>query len=406
VLPNLGGRYSGARQFPKPGACERASCEVSIPSDLQIPSRRELIREFVSFAVSDTAHGLRLFAFDIVFYAAAIAGVLFLPDLWMKIVSSIVAGTGQAKLLSLAHDAAHGSLTESKRLNWILGVVAFTLFHYNYRLWVFEHHRLHHPNTNDPHPDAHTPYSKDAYDKLPAIRRWLERFYRAPNIVGWGTYYVLQRYWWTKIISPQYVPDALRRSALKHSCLLLGYLGVFLAALLAAPLYATNLGSIGAVILGLLLPFFVFEIQNSFAIYVQHTDPRIPWFKGEVDRSGIGRTELISVDLATPQLMAWFYHDIFAHPVHHLYPKIPCYKLREAQDHLNKLLGPAAVVRTLGLEWWLDTMGRCKLYDWDEHRWLDFDGRPTTERLVGVRPPTMLTQSQTAEQIRRNVQRG
>jgi len=348
----------------------------------RIPSRRELIREFAQFAVSDTGRGLRLFLLDITFYLVALGGVLFLPDLWMKLGSSVLAGMGQAKLLSLAHDAAHDSLTGSRRLNRLLAIIAFTIFHYNYRLWVFEHHRLHHPSTNDAHPDAFTPYSKAEFDKLSPIRRWLERFYRAPNIVGWGVYYILQRYWWTKIIAPTYVPLSMRASAAQHSCLLLGYLAVFVVVLAAAPLYATNLGSVGGIILGLLLPFFVFETQNSFAIYVQHTDPQIPWFKSEVDRSGIGRTELVSVDLATPKLMAWFYHDIFSHPVHHLFPKIPCYKLRQAQDHLNELLGPAAVVRKLGLKWWLDTTSRCKLYDWDENRWLDFGGRPTTQRLI------------------------
>src|SRR5215510_4308759 len=146
------------------------SGESSGYAPLRVPSRRELIREFAPFAVSDTARGTGLFALDFVFYAAAIAGVLFLPDLWMKVISSALAGMGQAKLLSLAHDAAHESLTNSKRLNWFFGVVAFTLFHYNYRLWVFEHHRLHHPNTNDAHPDAYTPFSKDAYDKLPRVR--------------------------------------------------------------------------------------------------------------------------------------------------------------------------------------------------------------------------------------------
>src|SRR4029450_3024081 len=110
----------------------------------------------------------------------------------------------------------------------------------------------------------------------------------------------------------------------------------------------------------------------------------IPWFKYPVDRNGIGRTELISVDLTTPRLMAWFFHDIFAHPVHHLYPKIPCYRLRAAQDRLNKLLGPAAVVRTFGIKWWLDTTRRCMLYDWDKHQWLDFDGVPSTAQMVAV----------------------
>jgi hypothetical protein len=28
-----------------------------------------------------------------------------------------------------------------------------------------------------------------------------------------------------------------------------------------------------------------------------------------------------------------------------------------------------------------DTVRRCKLYDFEAHRWLDFDGRPTTETI-------------------------
>lgn len=30
----------------------------------------------------------------------------------------------------------------------------------------------------------------------------------------------------------------------------------------------------------------------------------------------------------------------------------------------------------------LDTMRRCKLYDYESHRWLGFDGQPTSAPLV------------------------
>ena len=346
-----------------------------------LPSRREVIKAVMPFARSDTKRGVFLFVLDFGLYAAAIAGVLFLPEFWMKLCASGFAGMAQARLLALAHDAAHGSLVTDRKLNRAIGIVAFALVFYNYRLWCFEHHSLHHPNTNDPHPDAYTPFSKAHFDKLPRWRQWLERFYRGPNLVGWGVYYVLQRYWWTKILPPGYVPNVHRPAAWRNSLLLLAYMAVFVALLAAAPLYATNVDSLTAILLGAVLPFFVFEVQNSFALYVQHTDPRIPWFKDPVDRNAAGRTELISVDLLTPRPMAWFYHDIFAHPVHHLFPTIPCYRLRKAQNRLNEMLGPAAVVRTLSLEWWLDTTSRCKLYDWELHQWLDFDGRPTTARI-------------------------
>ncbi len=347
-----------------------------------IPSRRELIREFARSPGSETGRGLRLFSLDICLYVASITGVLFVPSLMLKLACSVLAGMCQAKLLVLAHDAAHESLVRAPRLNRQLATFLFTLIHYNFRLWVFEHHRLHHPNTNDAHPDAYTPFSKAQFDALPRWRQLLERFYRGPNVLGWGVYYVLQRYWWTKVFPPAYVPKRQRASAYRHSALLLGYMGLFVTGLAFAPSYAVNLTGFAAVLLAVVLPFFVFEIHNSFALYAQHTDPRIPWFKDPVDRNGVGRTELISVDLATPRLMGWFFHDIFAHPVHHLYPKIPCYHLRAAQDKLNALLGPAAIVRTFGITWWLDTTRRCKLYDWDNHRWLDFNGNPTTEILV------------------------
>jgi omega-6 fatty acid desaturase (delta-12 desaturase) len=347
----------------------------------ELPTRRDIIRAVAEFASPDDARGTVYFVADVTMYAAAIAGVLFLPDTWMKLAASIFAGMAQARLLSLSHDAAHGSLLSSRHANQFVGIVCFTLIHYNYRLWCYEHHRLHHPNTNDAHPDAYTPLSKAAFDRLPPVRKWLERFYRAPNIIGWGVYYILQRYWWTKILPPSYLPANLRPSAWRHSILLLGYLLVFIVFLAAAPLYATSLDSVEAIVIGAVLPFFVFETHNGFALYVQHTDPGIPWFKQLADRNGLARAELISVDLRVPRFMAWFYHDIFAHPVHHVLPVIPCYQLRAAQDRLNDLLGPAAVIRELGVAWWLDTTRRCKLYDWDLKRWLDFNGDPTTEPL-------------------------
>jgi omega-6 fatty acid desaturase (delta-12 desaturase) len=35
---------------------------------------------------------------------------------------------------------------------------------------------------------------------------------------------------------------------------------------------------------------------------------------------------------------------------------------------------------TFGLFW--DTLRRCKLYDYERHRWLDFDGQPTSEPIL------------------------
>jgi acyl-lipid omega-6 desaturase (Delta-12 desaturase) len=346
-----------------------------------IPSRRELIRAVHVYAKADTPRGVALFLMDLTLYAAAIAGVLFLPALWAKVGGSIFAGMALGRIFSLAHNAAHENIVEGQRLNRFMAIVLFTPIFYNYRLWVYEHHTLHHPFPNDRKSDAYTPFSKQEFDALPAWRRALERFYRAPTVLGWGLYYIVERHFSTKIYPPAYVPPRLRPAAWWNTALLAVYATMLLTLLIAAPHYAVNLTSLGALLLGFALPFLVFEVHDGFALYVQHTDPRIPWFKNDVDRNAEGRTELLSAHLEVPRLMGWFYHDAFAHPVHHLHPKIPCYRAYEAQRLLDAQLGPAAVVSKLGISWLLDTTRRCKLYDWDKHQWLAFDGTATTEPL-------------------------
>jgi omega-6 fatty acid desaturase (delta-12 desaturase) len=214
--------------------------------------------------------------------------------------------------------------------------------------------------------------AKAEFDALPRWRRLLERFYRSPTFVGWGVYYLLQRHWSTKLVPPAYVPGALRRAAWWNAALLFAYGAALLSLLIAAPRYAVDLTSTEALLIGFVLPLFVFEIHDGFALYVQHTDPRIAWFGDSVDRNGEGRPELLSVHLRVPRLMGTFYHDTFAHPVHHLHPKIPCYRVFEAQTKLDERLGRAAVVSPFNVRWLLDTMRRCKLYDWEKKQWLDF----------------------------------
>lgn len=350
-----------------------------------IPTRRELIREVNVYAKIDTARGIWLFVLDLALYVAALGGVLFLPSLWQKIASSVFAGMALARMFSLAHNAAHENIVRGRRLNRFMATVLFTPIFYNCQLWIYEHHALHHPFTNDTKSDAYKPYTKQEFDALPAWRRLLERFYRAPTIVGWGVYYLLERHFSTKIYPPAYVPPSHRAAAWWNTVLLALYAAALFALLYAAPYYAVNLTSASAILLGFALPFMVFEIHDGFALYVQHTDPRIPWFKGDVDRSAEGRTELLSVHLIMPRVMGWFYHDTFAHPVHHLHPKIPCYHAYEAQKFLDARLGPAAVVSTFGLPWLLETTRRCKLYDWDRRQWLAFDGTVTGEPLRAAR---------------------
>ena len=96
-------------------------------------SRRSIESELAPFVKSETWRGVLVFAIDMATYVAAVAGVLFLPDLWMKIVCGVVAGIKISSLFTVAHDAAHGSLTRSATLNRAIAIASFTPGLFNYR---------------------------------------------------------------------------------------------------------------------------------------------------------------------------------------------------------------------------------------------------------------------------------
>ena len=67
------------------------------------------------------------------------------------------------------------------------------------------------------------------------------------------------------------------------------------------------------------------------------------------------------------------------HTAHHVRPSIPLYHLKEAQDKLESLHGERVVHYKWSIKNHLEIVSRCKLYDYENHRWLDFNGNPTTE---------------------------
>ena len=347
--------------------------------DSAVP-RAEIQRTLQLFARPSLFWGTALALADLAQYAAAIAGVLWLTPLWAKIACSVFAGLKIANLATLGHDAAHGSLTPSPALNRILGIVVFVPGLTNWALWICEHHRRHHPFTNGELLDTYTPLSKAEYDALPAWRRALKRIHRNPLGLGFGLYYIVERWWQVKLLPRAGVPARYRAAAWRHFALLMVYLAGFLGLLAAAPLYSET-GSLAAILFGFAMPFYVWMELMSGSLYFQHTDPGIPWLKSEAERSQVP-IEALTLHLAFPSWFSRYMHHVYDHAVHHVQPAIPCYRLHEAQLALNRLSPDAAVSRrfSFGLFW--DTLRRCKLYDYDQHRWLDFDGRPTGEPLL------------------------
>lgn len=341
-------------------------------------TQREILLEMKKFVRVNSVHGTLLFVTDLLMYIVLIYGVLYLPFLWMKCIASLGAGFKIANLATIAHDAAHNSLTKYRTLNKLIAVVSFMPGLFNYQLWLYDHHRLHHARTNENIPDSYTPISKKQYDNLPIYRRWWERIYRKPSVLFFGVYYIVERWSKAKLYPRKYIPREMHASAWRYFWLNMAYLASYITLLMFAPVYSAT-SAVMAIIMGFIIPYYVFQSLYAFSVYVQHTHPRVPWFDVPPDRNSYGRQEFISVHLIFPGWFRMLVHNVYDHAAHHVCPAIPCYQLGQAQARLNEMLGERSVSQQFSFACLFKTMQICKLYDYEHHRWLDFDGKPTSE---------------------------
>ena len=354
--------------------------DTHIAAGVPAASHTEIVRALAPFAKPDSAKGLTLYLVEFVLYWGAIGLVLFSPSMAWKIAGSLVAGLKLTAFLTLGHDAAHRTLVRSKPLNTCLAYACLVPCMHNVRLWIWDHHEMHHPATNAAHFDSYTPYSKDAFDRLPWRKQMFERIIRAPNGIGFGLHYLFQRMPRVRIYPSKAVPARHRKAAWADFSVLLAYQAGFLALLVAAPGFAP-VSAATAIVLGAVLPMFVFASVTGAALYLMHTHPNIPWFEGESGRPDDAAAQYCSTHLSLPAPVSALVHHVFSHSVHHAHPGVPCYRVPQAQRRLNELLGERAVSEAMSFRRIVETLKTCKLYDFDQHRWLDFDGRPMTPPL-------------------------
>lgn len=342
-----------------------------------LPDKAGLLRELAPFAQPSNAKGLALFAQEYLMYWGAIGLMLFAPSMTVKILASIFAGFKLTAFYTLGHDAGHQTLVANKRLNWWLAQLLSIPAWQNHRLWILDHHLLHHPKTNGEQHDFYKPYSKAEFDELSRPAQLFERFVRAPNLVGFGVNFFFTWLLATRLFPTRAVPPQFRRSAWRHCAAVLAYQLAFIAFLYFAPLWAPVSAAM-ALGLGFFLPLVIFAIVTGASLYLMHTHQRLPWFKGTPAREGVYAPTLCAMHMTLPAPLHKFIHNVFAHSAHHAHAGVPVYHLLDAQLHLDRVLGDAALVVPMSLPGAIATMRACKLYDYDKHQWLDFNGKPTT----------------------------
>jgi omega-6 fatty acid desaturase (delta-12 desaturase) len=320
------------------------------------------------------------FFLDWLVFGAAIASLLVTDSWWVRVFASLVAALWIARLFVIGHDACHGSYTPSKILNGWIGRIAFLPSLTPFSLWDVGHNLAHHGFTNLKGRDyVWTPYSPHEFARLPWMRRLLEHIYRSG--FGQGIYYMIEM-WWKKLFFPSAKHVGHRRTSYWWDCALVsGFGAAWIGGLAGWSLYSGRpLWSL--LLFGFVIPFFVWNCLMGFVIYVQHTHPRVAWYdrRDEWSANAGYATTTVHVKLMRP--LDGLIHYILEHGAHHVNMGIPLYRLKEAQARLSATLDERLKSEVFTWRYYWNTVRRCKLYDFAQHVWMDFDGRVTSAPAV------------------------
>jgi acyl-lipid omega-6 desaturase (Delta-12 desaturase) len=246
------------------------------------------------------------------------------------------------------HDVCHGGLTPYDLLNKILGRIALLPSCTPYIAWEFAHNRVHYSYTNH----AWAPFSKEEYDRLPRLRRWLERHYR--SVWGFGSYYLVE--YWLKHLMCVAKKERQENEAACHvragscsrpglrACSDMGPLRLVRDAgrwreFLGAPDDFSDL-----LLVGIVLPFLVWNWGMGIAIFQHHNHPRAVWYANREEWDFFAGQVGSTVHARMPRWIDWISAFIMQHTAHHVNSRIPLYRLAQSQRYLERAYADQIIV--------------------------------------------------------------
>lgn len=317
--------------------------------------------------------GLLWLARDLALFAALMVAIARVDSPLLLLLWPL-AGLAISGLFIVGHDAAHGSLFASERLNRWLGQAAMLPALHGFEAWRFGHNRVHHGHTLRRGLDY-------VWEPLtPAQYRALSRAQRAWHRIAWswagaGLYY-MREIWWRRMLHfdpPARIAAAVRR----ERALLLGCAALASAAALGLGFarHGNVPGMLWMWFKLLAVPFLCWNQVIGTTVYVHHIAPSIPWRERRAER-GSGEQLEVTTALAVPRWLNAFMHNIFVHAPHHLDVRIPFWGLPAAASALRSARPGSLQERRLRLRDYLITTRACKLFDYERGVWTDYAGRP------------------------------
>lgn len=349
----------------------------SLSPDCELPHRKVIRSWLEPMAQTQTVKAVALIIFDASLWLGLIISTVLVESSLLKIVIGIVAGFVTGRIFILGHDACHHSFTSYRGLNKILGRIAFLPSLTPYSLWDVGHNLIHHGQTNLKGFDfVWEPRSKAEYDAMSPGRQLLERIYRSG--FGPGIYYFIE-IWWKREFFPNIKNMPAQRPIFLRDNLLVSVFAVlWIGALIVAAVY-TGQSITVSVFAGFLVPFLFWNAMIGFVVYVHHTHPKVAWYDKKSEWLRAQPFVSTTVHLTFPLLWGELMHQIMEHTAHHVDASIPSYTLKSAQNRLETILPDRVISQRFSFKWYFETARICKLYDFENKAWLDFDGMETAK---------------------------
>jgi len=363
------------------GTVTEAASAGSAPSKGSYRRFRTLLQPFA--ADKRMAEPIFWFVVDWMVLIATIAIMVLVESVWLKVILSLLAGLWIARLFVIGHDACHGAYTPRRKLNAWIGRIAFLPSLTPYSLWDVGHNLAHHGFTNLKGRDyVWTPFTREEFVKLPWIRQKMEKLYRSG--FGQGVYYMIEL-WWKKLMFPsrKHV-GARRKSHFWDSVLVSAFALLWIGGLVAWAIVSER-SAVNLLTFGFAIPFFIWNCLMGFIIYVHHTNPSVAWYERKDEWSSNAGYATTTVHLRVWGWIDSLIHYILEHGAHHVNMGIPMYRLKAAQARLSATLDERLNSEVFTWRYYWNTVRRCKLYDYAQHVWTDFEGRVTGEAVVNAR---------------------
>ncbi|CAH1801064.1 unnamed protein product [Owenia fusiformis] len=236
--------------------------------------------------------------------------LLSLPFYWF------LTGTLFWSLFVLGHDCGHSSFSKYTLVNDVLGNILHTFILVPYYPWKLSHHH-HHKNTcNIDKEEVFYPVrDKDRKDKK----------FKVMPLFGFGLSWIVYLF---NGFSPRNLShfNPFEDMFIKHlfQCIIsLACLCIWIGCL---AVYGFYFGYI-SILTYYAVPCFVFMSWLVIVTFLHHHDVNVPWFADAKWSNVIGQLSTVDRHYGWAHALT---HNIGTHQVHHLFSKIPHYRLEEA----------------------------------------------------------------------------